>query len=42
MGADPGPGWRDAATGKIETEGGALLLLDLAAVIGGVGCRAAA
>lgn len=35
IGADPGPGWRHAASGKVETETGALLLLDLQAVIAG-------
>ncbi len=42
MGADPGPGWREAASGKIETETGALLLLDLAALIAGTDRAAAA
>lgn len=42
MGADPGPGWREAASGRIETEAGALLLLDLAALIAGRDRRAAA
>lgn len=35
IGADPGPGWRDAACGRVETEGGALLLLDISALIAG-------
>lgn len=35
LGADPGPGWRGVATGKVETEAGALLLLDMAALIDG-------
>ena len=35
LGADPGPGWRRVAAAKVETEAGALLLLDLAAVIAG-------
>jgi hypothetical protein len=42
MGADPGPGWREAATGKIETEAGALPLLDLAVLVGGTDRAAAA
>lgn len=37
LGADPGPGWRRAAAGRIETEGGALLLLDIAALVAGPG-----
>ena len=35
LGADPGTGWRRVATGRVETEAGALLLLDLAALIAG-------
>jgi len=35
LGADPGAGWRNVATGKVETEAGALLLLDVAALIAG-------
>lgn len=35
LGADPGPGWRRVATGRIETEEGALPLLDVAALIAG-------
>jgi purine-binding chemotaxis protein CheW len=35
LGADPGPGWRRVASGKVETEAGALLLLDVAALIAG-------
>ena len=35
IGADPGPGWRHAASGKVETEAGALLLLDVPALIAG-------
>lgn len=35
LGADPGPGWRRVATAKVETEGGVLLLLDLAELIAG-------
>lgn len=42
LGADPGPGWRDAASGRVETEAGALLLLDVAALIAGHGLSAAA
>jgi len=41
VGADPGPGWRDVASGRIETEAGALLVLDLAVLIQGVGARSA-
>jgi purine-binding chemotaxis protein CheW len=35
VGADPGPGWREAASGRVETEAGALLLLDINALIAG-------
>jgi purine-binding chemotaxis protein CheW len=42
IGADPGPGWREVASGRIETEAGALLVLDLAALIAGPDRRAAA
>ena len=35
IGADPGPGWREAASGKVETEAGALLMLDVPALIAG-------
>lgn len=35
LGADPGPGWRRVATGKVETEAGALLLLDIGALVAG-------
>jgi len=35
LGADPGPGWQNAALGRVETEAGALLLLDIAALIAG-------
>ncbi|HYD24758.1 MAG TPA: chemotaxis protein CheW [Croceibacterium sp.] len=35
LGADPGPGWRRVAMGKVETEAGSLLLLDIEALIGG-------
>lgn len=37
LGADPGAGWRGASTARVETEGGALLLLDIAALIEGPG-----
>lgn len=37
LGADPGPGWRRVAAGRIETEAGALLLLDVAELIAGPG-----
>ena len=42
LGADPGPGWRGAASGKVETEAGALLVLDVPALIAGQDCSAAA
>lgn len=35
LGADPGPGWSRIATGRIETEAGALPFLDIAALIAG-------
>ena len=35
LGADPGPGWSRIATGRIETEVGALPYLDIAALIAG-------
>ena len=35
LGADPGSGWRRAALGRVETEAGALLLLNIAALIAG-------
>ena len=35
LGADPGPGWARVAPGRIETEAGALPLLDIAALIAG-------
>ena len=35
LGADPGPGWRAAALGKVETDAGAVLLLDVGALIAG-------
>lgn len=37
LGADPGPGWRRIAIGRIETEAGALPLLDVAELIAGPG-----
>ena len=37
LGADPGPGWRRAAQGRVETEAGSLLLLDIPALIAGPG-----
>ena len=33
LGADPGPGWQRAALGRVETEAGAVLLLDIGALI---------
>ena len=35
LGADPGPGWSRVATGRVETEAGALPFLDIAALIAG-------
>ena len=35
LGADPGPGWQAAALGRVETEAGAVLLLDIGAIIAG-------
>ena len=35
LGADPGPGWQRVALGRVETEAGALLLLDVAALVAG-------
>jgi purine-binding chemotaxis protein CheW len=35
LGADPGPGWRRIAAGRVETEVGALLLLDVGELIAG-------
>jgi purine-binding chemotaxis protein CheW len=35
LGADPGPGWRRVSAGRVETEVGALPLLDVAGLIGG-------
>ena len=37
LGADPGPGWDRVALGRVETEAGALLLLDVAALVAGPG-----
>lgn len=37
LGADPGPGWQVAALGRVETEVGAVLLLDVGALIAGLG-----
>jgi len=42
LGADPGPGWRDMAVGRVETEAGALILLDVASLIEGHDLGAAA
>jgi purine-binding chemotaxis protein CheW len=39
--ADPGPGWRGAAAGAVETATGPLLLLDIAALVAGPARRAA-
>lgn len=41
-GADPGPGWQAATLGRVETEAGAVLLLDIGALIAGPGERLAA
>jgi len=35
LGADPGTGWQAAALGRVETEAGAVLLLDVGALIAG-------
>jgi len=35
LGADPGDGWRRVALGRVETEVGAVLLLDIPALIAG-------
>lgn len=35
LGADPGAGWRTVAVGRVETEAGAVLLLDVGALIAG-------
>jgi purine-binding chemotaxis protein CheW len=37
LGADPGAGWQRIALGRVETEVGALLLLDIAALVAGPG-----
>jgi len=42
LGADPGPGWQMAALGRVETEAGAVLLLDVGALIAGSGQSLAA
>lgn len=42
LGADPGAGWSSVASGRVETEQGALLLLDIAALIEGRAVRLAA
>jgi chemotaxis signal transduction protein len=42
LGADPGPGWQAAALGRVETEAGAVLLLDIGALIAGPGASLAA
>lgn len=42
LGADPGDGWSRAASGRVETEHGALLLVDVAALIDGPEDRLAA
>ena len=36
LGADPGPGWSRVATGRVETEAGALPFLDIGALIAGL------
>ena len=33
----PGPGWQRIALGRVESEAGALLLLDIAALVAGPG-----
>jgi len=35
LGADPGPGWQRIAHGRVESEAGVLLLLDIAALVAG-------
>ena len=35
LGADPCPGWQRVALGRVETEAGAVLLLDIGALIAG-------
>lgn len=42
LGTDPGEGWRRVAESKVETQGGVLLLLDVAALIAGPGRSLAA
>jgi purine-binding chemotaxis protein CheW len=42
LGADPGEGWQVAALGRVETEAGAVLLLDIGALIAGPGKSLAA
>jgi chemotaxis signal transduction protein len=42
LGADPGSGWSRVASGRVETEAGALLLLDVGQLIAGPGERLAA
>jgi len=42
LGADPGSGWQAAALGRVETETGAVLLLDIGALISGAGTSLAA
>jgi len=37
LGADPGPGWQRVALGRVESQAGALLLLDIAALVAGPG-----
>jgi purine-binding chemotaxis protein CheW len=37
LGADPGLGWSRIASGRVETEAGALPLLDIGALIAGPG-----
>ena len=37
LGADPGPGWQRIAHGRVESEAGVLLLLDIAALVAGPG-----
>jgi chemotaxis signal transduction protein len=42
LGADAGTGWQRVAHGRVESEAGALLLLDIAALVAGPGERLAA
>ncbi len=35
LGADPGAGWQHAALGRVETEAGAVMLLDIEALVAG-------